>query len=100
MTLVGVGGMRIQAMQPTERFVRDYKKLTAEQQSLVDDKLKALLVNPRPPGLRFEKLKGYQRPFIYTIHITGNYKLSFEIVEGHIAVLRRIDTHDVIDRAP
>jgi mRNA-degrading endonuclease RelE of RelBE toxin-antitoxin system len=99
MTLVGVGGMRIQAMQPTERFERDYKKLTAEQQNLVDDKLKLLLVNPRPPGLRFEKLKGYQRPLIYTIHITGNYKLSFAI-EGNTAVLRRIDTHDVIDRAP
>lgn len=49
--------------------------------------------------LGFEKLKGYRRPDIYTIHIEGNYKASFEII-GSEAVFRRIGNHDKIDRAP
>ena len=65
----------------------------------VDAKLRELLENPRPPGLAFEKLKGYTRPNIYTIHITCNYKLSFEI-EGSLAVLRRVACHNDIDRLP
>jgi plasmid maintenance system killer protein len=40
------------------------------------------MANPRPPGLRFEKLQGYRRPDIYTIHVTGNFKISMEI-EGN-----------------
>jgi hypothetical protein len=69
-------------------------------QSRVDEKLEDLLKNPRPSGLAFEKLKGYANPSIYTVHITGNYKLSFEIIEGSLAFLRRVATHDEIDRAP
>lgn len=43
-------------------------------------------MNPRPPGLAFEKLAGHSRPDIYTIYVTGNYKISFEI-EGSTAFL-------------
>ncbi len=52
-----------------------------------------------PPGLAFEKLHGYSNPDIYTIHVTGNYKISFEISKA-IAFLRRVGTHDEIDRLP
>lgn len=55
--------------------------------------------NPRPPGIRFEKLKGYSNPDIFTIHVTGNYKLFMDIVSSE-ARLRRVGTHDEIDRAP
>lgn len=80
-------------------YARRYKKLTSDMKSRVDKKLDDLQTNPRPPGLDFEKLKGYKNPDVYTIHITGNYKLSFEI-NGTIALLRRVGTHDEIDRAP
>ena len=62
-------------------------------------KLNDLIKDPRPPGLRFEKLKRYRNPEIYTIHITGNYKISFE-VDGNIAILRTIGNHNAIDRQP
>ncbi len=99
MTQVGAGGVLIARIQQFQRFVRDYNKLTPALRELVDQKLRDLLANPRPPGLRFEKLKGYHRPDLYTIHVTGNYKISFEI-QGDTAILRRIAPHDEIDRAP
>lgn len=89
----------IESLKRTERFQRDFRKLETEMQDRVRAKLKDLLKNPRPPGLRFEKLKGHSSPDVYTIHITGNYKLSF-LVEGTAAILRRVAAHDEIDRAP
>lgn len=99
MTEVGAGGVVINGWSTTPQYQRRYKKLTPDMQARVDSKLEDLQANPRPPGLGFEKLKGYQNPDVYTIHITGNYKLSFE-VNGDVALLRRVGTHDEIDRAP
>ena len=100
MTTIGAGGVAITAFAPSKRYAREYRKLTAEMQTRVDEKIQDLLKNPRPLGLGFEKLKGYANPSVYTVHITGNYKLSFEIIEGSIAFLRRVATHDEIDRVP
>ena len=66
---------------------------------MLNGKLRDLLRNPMPPGLRFEKLQGYRNPSIYTIHVTGNYKASMEI-DGDTATLRRVGTHNEIDRRP
>lgn len=52
-----------------------------------------------PPGLAFEKLKGYRNPDVYTIHVTGNYKISMSIY-GQLAHLRRVADHGDIDRSP
>lgn len=68
-------------------------------QEALKDVFNDLLNDPRPPGLRFEKLKGYKNPDIYTVHINGNYKLSFEI-EGSNAKLRCVGNHNDIDRRP
>ena len=99
MTIIGGGGVNIKSIKLLDRFKRDYKKLAQDMRGKVDGKLCDLLANPRPLGLRFEKLKGYNRPNIYTIHITGNYKLSFEI-DGEVATLRRVSCHNEIDRRP
>lgn len=80
-------------------FEREYAKLTPQMKALTKDKLAQLLSQPMPPGLRFEKLKGHRNPSIYTIHVTGNYKVSLEI-RGDKAFLRRVATHDEIDRSP
>lgn len=99
MTIVGSGGVTVSRWAKTRRFHRDYDKLTLEQRDLVDQKLQDLTKVPMPPGLGFEKLKGYSSPDIYTIHVTGNYKASMS-VSGSQATLRRVGTHDEIDRAP
>lgn len=100
MTTVGAGGVVISGWTASKRFIKEYKKLVPDMRQRTDDKLDDLQKNPRPPGLGFEKLQGYKQPFIYTIHITGNYKVSFEVIEGNVAFLRRVATHDEIDRAP
>lgn len=99
MTAIGSGGVVISDWTPSRRYSKEYKKLTADLQTRVDGKLDDLQRNPRPPGLGFEKLQGFKNPDVYTLHVTGNYKLSFEI-NGSTAWLRRVATHDEIDRAP
>jgi Cytotoxic translational repressor of toxin-antitoxin stability system len=98
MTTVGAGGVVITGWRPSKRYSKEYRKLTDDLRARVDAKLTDLQQNPRPPGLGFEKLKGH--PDIYTIHVTGNYKISFDIEGGSIAFLRRVAPHDEIDRAP
>lgn len=82
-------------------FQNDYRALDAEVKAAAKEALSVLLRDPQPKKLRLEKLSGYKRPGIYTIHITANHshKLSFELVDG-IAVARRIGTHKLIDRTP
>jgi mRNA-degrading endonuclease RelE of RelBE toxin-antitoxin system len=100
MTRVGSGGVVVARWRKSKRFHRDYDDLSLDMKDLVDQKLQDLARDPRPPGLRFEKLKGYSDPDIYTIHITGNYKVSLELVDGNCAFLRRVGNHDEVDRAP
>ena len=96
MTRVGAGGVVITRLSKTRRFERDYARLGDAR---VDKTLAALMQNPMPPGVRFEKLKGRANPDIYTVHVTGNYKISMSI-DGSTATLRRLGTHDEVDRAP
>ena len=98
MTLVGSGGVVITSLDRSNRFKKDWKKLPGLQ-ALALEKLRDLMKSPMPNGLSFEKLKGYRNPAIYTIHVTGNYKISLEIIGG-MAILRRFASHDEIDRSP
>lgn len=111
MTQVGGGGIRFARFSATAKYKKQYKKLTPELKSIADKKLLDLLKNPFPPGLAFEKLSGYSNPDVYTVHVTGNYKISIECIDDEIemngrkikmqrAHLRRIGTHNEIDRAP
>lgn len=102
MTLVGAGGVRVARVNRRSSFERDLRKLLKRDRPLALralDKLDDLVKAPMPPGLRFEKLKGYADPALYTIHVTGNYKISMQIT-GDTATLRRLAPHDEIDRAP
>jgi plasmid maintenance system killer protein len=99
MTVVGAGGVKITRWKKLHRFHREYGKLEISLRDQVDECLQNLVRHPIPAGLRFEKLKGHGHPDIYTIHVTGNYKISMEI-EGATACLRRVAPHDDIDRAP
>ncbi|MCB1934918.1 MAG: hypothetical protein KDF59_03130 [Nitrosomonas sp.] len=85
----------------TERFKRAYKSLPQDIQKQVNGALHSLMKNPRPASIRFEKLKGYRKPNIFTIHATSNHshKVSFEL-DGTLAILRNVGTHKLIDRNP
>ena len=99
MTITGAGGVIIQSIAFSEKFKKQFQKLPADIKDLIPKKLEDLKKQPLPAGLKFEKLKGYRRPDIYTIHITGNYKISLEI-DGSVAKLRCVGNHDTIDRSP
>lgn len=99
MTVIGTGGVQLRFLDYRKKFHRELRKLPQELRDRVCEKLNDLLKDPRPSGLGFEKLQGHARPDIYTIHVTGNYKISFEI-GGDTAILRRVASHDEIDRAP
>lgn len=99
MTVVGAGGVEIVRYTFKPSFEKDYKKLTPQLQDKFKKQVKKLFSANKTGTLSFEKLKGYKRPDIYTIHIEGNYKASFEI-EGNVAVFRRIGSHDRIDLSP
>ncbi|MEF8755969.1 MAG: hypothetical protein V5B60_18885 [Accumulibacter sp.] len=99
MTVIGAGGVSIASWKKSKRFHRDYDKLSTDLRDRVDAKLQDLVRAARPPGLVFEKLKGHSSPDIYSLHVTGNYKVTMEI-DGSCAVLRRVGDHDDIDRAP
>lgn len=85
----------------SNRFRKALAKLPEEIRLLAKQALKDLLGHPQPGYLKLEKLKGYKRPDIYTLHFTGNnsHKMSFEIIADQ-AVMRSIGTHKLIDRAP
>lgn len=94
-------GIKIENKIFTDRFKRDYKKLSPDLKIHVDNALKGLERNPIPSSLRFEKLKGYKNPNIYSIHVTSNHshKITFEILSS-TAIFRRIGTHKEIDTEP
>jgi len=99
MTAIGAGGVSIASVKFSTKFQKQFKKIPPEIKKLVPEKLKDLLKKPFPSGLKFEKLKGCNKPDVYTVHVTGNYKISMQI-EGDTAILRRIGNHNNIDRTP
>jgi mRNA-degrading endonuclease RelE of RelBE toxin-antitoxin system len=115
MTVVGAGGIHFDRLAYTVRFQREYKKLESQIQERVDGKVRDLRKNPFPAGLAFEKLKGHSNPDIYTVHVDGNYKMSLHVMTVHemekkgfkevkvaktVGVLRRVGSHNEIDRKP
>lgn len=86
-------------------FKNSYRKLPPDIQNAFKKAVKVLLERRSsssfPPWLRFEKLSGYKKPSLYTIHITANHshKASFELKEN-VAIFRQVGTHGQLDREP
>ncbi len=94
--------LRIEIVDATsECFTSGFKRLPSEIKAEAAQALSDLLRTPHLGRLRIEKLSGYKKPGIYTIHITRNHshKASFEI-NGTTAIMRKVGTHKEIDRAP
>lgn len=88
--------------RPSPRFVRDYKRLPVGLQREVDNCLRDLGQQPVPAGRRLHRISPTgHRPQIFSVDVLPNksYKLSFEL-DGGFAVLRRVGTHQEIDRLP
>lgn len=94
----------IQESQFLPRFENDFQKLPPDIKTEAKAAIRQLLERKHPPfpkTLRFEKLKGFKNPNVFTIHVTPNHshKASFEIRDG-VAIFRQIGTHKELDRDP
>lgn len=75
-----------------ERFKKSYRDLPLNIQDKVDKALTLLAENPRHPSLQVRKLESAVK--IWYLRIDRNYRLTFEIQDGDIFVLRHVDKHD------
>jgi hypothetical protein len=93
--------IKIAIIKRTGRYERNYNALPIDIRKAADDAVDDLLKDPIPTIRRLHPLSGFKNPKIYTIDVVSNhaYKISLEI-DGEVAILRRIGTHKVIDRAP
>jgi len=87
----------IRALDFKPSFHKDFRKLSGESQKRVRQALNDLMRDPRPKGLRIEPQQGMTNPKVYTAHVSRGLKFSYEM-DGDKAILRRVSTHDEIDR--
>lgn len=78
---------------PTERFRRDYLRLSEEIQDQIDGKLDLFLLSPRHPSLQVKKMQGTAD--IWELRVSLGYRLTFQI-QGDRYILRRVGTHDIL----
>ena len=76
----------------SERFTRDYRRLSTEDQEKIDGALRRFSSNPRHPGLHLKKMKGTES--IWEIRASDNHRITFQFDIN--VILRRVGTHDVL----
>ncbi|MGQ0569202.1 MAG: hypothetical protein ACT4P5_06670 [Armatimonadota bacterium] len=77
-------------------FRKDYQDLPGEARTLAEKQLALLAENPRHPSLRVRKIRGTSWPR-WEGRITRGYRFTFDW-EGDSIILRRIGSHDIVDR--
>jgi len=78
----------------SEPFQKDYKKLPAGVQLLLDKALKFFIENPRHPSLQAKKIPGTS---IWYARISRECRFTFNW-KGDTAILRRIGTHSILNK--
>jgi mRNA interferase RelE/StbE len=77
----------------TRSFEKDYSKLPEKIQNSIDKQLVLLLDNPYHPSLHSKKIKG--TPNLWELRISKGYRLSYEMTDDSIIILRA-GTHDML----
>jgi addiction module RelE/StbE family toxin len=77
----------------TERFKKDFKRLSAEIQERTGKALELFVSNPRHPSLNVKKMEG--TPDIWELRVSDNYRITFQRVAEGI-LLRRVGTHNAL----
>ena len=75
----------------TERFVKQYGKLSVVMRKKVDKALRLLDANFKHPGLRSHPVEG--APGIFEASVDIQYRMTFER-QGDALVMRNVDNHD------
>ncbi len=80
----------------SKAFHKDFHDLSAEIRTLAEKQLRLFVENPRHPSLGIKKIHGPVEGR-WEGRITRRYRFTFDWYEDTV-VLRRIDTHEMIDR--
>ncbi|MBF8267920.1 MAG: cytotoxic translational repressor [Dehalococcoidia bacterium] len=84
-------------IQFTERFARQYERLTKTTHGKVDKALRLLDADFRHPGLRSHPMEGMEG--IFEAYVDAKYRMTFER-RGNVLLLRNVDNHDECLRNP
>lgn len=83
-------------LQLERNFVKHYKKLTLQEQALVDAKLRILSSNPWHPSLRTKRIKGTSE---YEVSVNMDIRIAFTFEGNILIILLDVDHHDkLLDR--
>ena len=86
--------MPINKIEITNRFKREFKKLSNSDKNSFEKQINTFMDNPNPPyhpSLRIKKIQGTNG--IFEMTITMGVRLTFEFGEDKI-ILRNIGEHD------
>ena len=79
----------------SNKFKKDYQRLTKEIQKRFDDKLALFLEDMDYPSLRVKKIQGKKNRWEGSL--TDSYRFTFEFDDG-LVLFRVIGTHDILQR--
>lgn len=82
-------------IQATQTFIRLYRKLPGPIKKKTRQVLRLLQEDPRHTSLGHKKMAGQES--IYEVRVSRNYRITYQL-DGDIAILRKIGTHDLLRR--
>lgn len=86
--------MIVKKIQYSNKFIKELKRLPKEIIDLAIKKEKIFKINPLHPSLRLHELHGKFKG-IWSISLSGNYRIIFERMENGDILFISIGKHDV-----
>ncbi len=80
----------------TERFKKNFKKLSENEKRMVKNKLEILKLNPLHPSLRSKRIKGVKDLFECSVNM--DLRIIWYYEGNKIIVLLDIGHHNVLDK--
>lgn len=80
----------------SDRFKKSYKKLTAREQKLVQDKIMILSENPLHPSLRVKRIKGTADLFECSVNM--DIRVIWYYEGDEIILLLDVGHHDILNK--
>ncbi len=84
-------------LEYSDRFKKQYVRLTPQIQKKVDKAMRLLDADFRHPGLRSHSIEGAHG--IFEAYVDDKYRLTFER-RSDVLVMRNVDNHDECLREP
>ena len=81
---------------PDKHFVISYKKLTAQLQKQIDEKLTWLAENPNHMSLRTKRIQGTER--LYESSVNMDVRLIWHYEGDRLIILLDVGHHDILKR--